>query len=183
MRKAWDIPNNKKHQVEKNTRDRQCSAELTLLFLLTGLPCWIERMGLVPCHGEGTHRVCSSLQHRSVFFWYAACWEVLTAHSTNNLVLITHEMHEEKNACWCTALKGSAVLMVQARCFLGRWCKSNKMNMLAPSSLPALRALQDTMYKNTAATSSFNNEQPVMASFGDFICTALSHFWNPSACS
>lgn len=55
------------------------------------------------------------------------------------------------------------------------------MNTLAPSNPPILDALQDTTFKTTAATSSFNNEQPVTACFGDFII--LSHFWNPPACS
>lgn len=45
------------------------------------------------------------------------------------------------------------------------------MNTLAPSTPPVLDALQDTKFKYTAATSSFNNEQPVTAYFGDFICT------------
>lgn len=45
------------------------------------------------------------------------------------------------------------------------------INILAPSSPPVLDALQGTMIKTTAATSSFNSEQPVTACFGDFFCT------------
>lgn len=45
------------------------------------------------------------------------------------------------------------------------------MNTLSPSSPPVPNALQDATFKTTAATSPFNNEQPLTARFADFIGT------------
>jgi len=112
------------------------------------------------------------LQHCSIFSGLGLPEKLLWLAVPTTTFLIAHEMHKEEMLAG--ALVGKATLSWRFRpdAFCADDVKATGYtvkNTLAPCSPPVLDALQHTMFKNTAATSSFNNEEAVTACFGDCI--------------